>query len=112
MKNLTALSEALTPTEYLEFILAPAVQEDVQPGEVHSSEWKGVDARCTSLSKADTVKALRSLDYKTDPYAGVPYFTNGFGLEQVYKRFVEKALSTPNKVATFSEVVRQVTHGA
>ena len=112
MKNLTSLAEALTQTEYLEFVLAPAVQEDVQPGEVHSSEWKGVDARCTSLAKADTVKALRSLDYKTDPYAGLPYFTNGLGLEQVYKRFIEKALKEPNRVTPLSEIVKQVTHGA
>jgi hypothetical protein len=72
-------------------------QEQVLPGEVHSREWGAVDARCISLGKAETRAALRSLDYKADPLAAVPYFTNGLGLEQCYSKWVVKALSTPNK---------------
>lgn len=87
-------------------------QEQVQPGEVHSSEWLPGDARCTSLTRAETKAALRSLDYKKDRYAGMPYFTNGLGLEQVYKKFVEKALSTPNKVKPVGVIVKEIAHGA
>ena len=88
----------LSPKEYLEFVMAPAFQEDVQPGEVHSKEWAGVDARA-HLSREETTKALAKLDYKADPRAAVPYFTNGLGLEKFYEKWVEPSAALPNKVA-------------
>jgi hypothetical protein len=97
MSQLGELQAALTPIEYLEFYQAPQIHEEVQPGEAHSKDWKGADARAY-LDRDKTLKALATLDYKADPYAGVPYFTNGLGLEQFYHRWVKAGLALPNKV--------------
>jgi hypothetical protein len=81
-------------------------QEQVQPGEVHSSQWDAVDSRAY-LSKVETLKGLRSVDIRKDPEAAVPYFTNGLGLDQFYKQFVTKGLLLPNKVRPHGEAPKE-----
>lgn len=81
-------------------------QEQVQPGEVHSSQWGAADSRAY-LSQAETLKGLRSVDIRKDPEAAVPYFTNGLGLDQFYKQFITKGLSIPNKVRPHGEAPKE-----
>mgnify|MGYP001561317292 CR=1 FL=1 len=81
-------------------------QEQVQPGEVHSSQWGAADSRAY-LSQAETLNGLRSADIRKDPEVAVPYFTNGLGLDQFYRQYVTKGLSLPNKVRPHGEATKK-----